>query len=427
VTSQQIVSLLLALTVILAASRLLGAAAEKLGQPAVIGEILGGILAGPTVLHGAVGHALFPAGIGTALGALASVGVAMFMFVVGMEVSIGRSSRQGTAVGVGLAATIVPFLAGAALALHLGAGLTGDRRTAFELFFGSALAVTAFPVLARILFDQRLMRTQLGTWAMGSAAICDVLSWSLLAVATAYARTGGTSPWTVLLVVPFAMVVVFVVKPLLRRLLPRISRGEVMLAVALIGTLLCGAVTERLGLHFIFGAFLFGLVMPRDDGTATVRVEVLDRVGQLAVVLLLPIYFFTAGMKVDLSGLTGESVFDLALIIAVAIAAKTVPAYVAARLSRVDPRRSVALAVLMNTRGLTELIILTVGLDLGILSPSLYSLMVVMALVTTALTGPLLRLIRPERRATADEPATSRAASGDPAGDVARPDPVRGG
>jgi Kef-type K+ transport system membrane component KefB len=394
VQPEQIISLFLALASILAVSRLLGAAMQRLGQPAVIGEILGGILVGPTLLHGGVAATLFPASTRPLLAALANLGVALFMFLVGLEMDLGRHEKRGVPVSLSLATTLVPFGLGAALAVHLAGDRSGGHRAAFILFLGAAMAVTAFPVLARILFDRGMHGTVLGTWALASAAICDVLSWSLLAVATTLAGHHRQSAWFVLLAVPYALLVLVVVRPWLRRLLPRIRRNETVLASALTGALLSGAVTEWLGLHFIFGAFLFGLAMPRGR-QAAVRADLVRSVGQQTLVLLLPIYFVTAGLRVDLSRLGSSALRELALILLVASGGKVAAAVAAARLSGVDMRGSVVLAVLMNTRGLTEIVILTVGLDLGILRPELYSLMVIMALTTTAVTGPLLSLSYP--------------------------------
>ncbi|WP_240969382.1 cation:proton antiporter [Streptomyces sp. HNM0575] len=400
-TSHQIIFLFVDLALILLLARLLGMAAAKLGQPPVIGEVLAGILLGPTLFHGAISDTLVPTDVRPFLSALANVGVAIFMFIVGLELDKDLIGGRGrTAVSVSVLSIVLPFLLGMALAWFIHTNHHSAERTAFVLFMGAAMSVTAFPVLARILSDRGLQRTPLGAISLASAAMGDVIAWCLLAVVVARAGAANAGQLLILAVIPYLALMFLVVRPLLRRLTSRYEgAGELslgVLATLLGGLLVSGAITEWLGLHFIFGAFLFGLVLPR-DGVKALRDDVIKRVGQVSGVLLLPVYFIVAGLRVDLSHLDLSGLGELVLILLVAIGGKFLGAFLGARLSGMANRESAVLGTLMNTRGLTELIILSVGLEMGVLDDELYSLMVVMAVVTTAMAGPLLSLLRPQQ------------------------------
>ncbi|WP_078625155.1 cation:proton antiporter [Streptomyces iakyrus] len=404
-STHQMTTLLLALAMISLLAFAAGALARRLRQPPVIGEVLLGVLLGPTLLNGAVSDALFPEDIRPFLTALANLGVALFMFAVGAELDAGlMRGRRFVAGTVAVGSVILPFLLGALLALYLFAGHPTDDRTGFVLFMGAAMSVTAFPVLARILTDRGMQRTWLGAVALACAAIDDVLAWTLLAVVVAMSGAGTGSQWLLLLFVPYVVLMFTVVRPVLRRILEhRRFTGPgnpAAMVLPLGGLLLSAAFTEWIGLHFIFGAFVFGAVMPRRTtrgGPSDVTGQVRERISSLNDYLLLPMFFIVAGLKVDLSGMNGTDLLELGLILAVAVGGKFVGAFAAARATGMQNRPATALAVLINTRGLTELIILTVGLQLGALDGELYSIMVVMALVTTAMAGPLLQLIYPVR------------------------------
>ncbi|WFB09340.1 cation:proton antiporter [Streptomyces sp. LX-29] len=401
--SHLIVTLLLDLALIVVLARVFGAAARRLKQPAVIGEVFAGILVGPTLFDGWIADNLFPAEARPFLSALAQVGVAVFMFVVGLEVDRTLLRNRGRiAASVSLTSIALPFSLGLLLALYLVDRHQSPDDLGFVLFMGAAMSITAFPVLARILTDRGLHRTALGGLALACATIDDVLAWSLLAVVVTVIGADAEQ-WRILLVLPYVAAMVTVVPPLLRRLMARGKPGTGeehararVLAVALAGLLASAAATEWMGLHFIFGAFLFGAVIPRDSFEWAHR-AVVEGLGQISTVLLLPVFFVVAGLKVDLSGLDAGRLGELALILLVAIGGKFCGAYLAARAHGVAQRQAAALGALMNTRGLTELIILSVGLQLGVLDQSLYSLMVVMAVVTTAMAGPLLQAIYPDR------------------------------
>nr|AGS49521.1 Na+/H+ antiporter [uncultured bacterium esnapd7] len=395
-TTHQVLFLLLDLAVIVALARLLAMLAAKLDQPPVIGEVLAGILLGPTLFGESFSAALFPMDVRPFLAALANVGVAVFMFVVGLGLERTLLKGRGRiALTVSVSSIVLPFALGTGLAFLLIENHDPPHRLGFVLFIGAAMAVTAFPVLARILADRGMLRTALGGLALTCAAIDDVLAWSLLAVVVMV--SGGGDQWLIGLVPLYVAVMFLVVRPLLRRLFAAHGTGLTTgrLAVVLAGLLTSGAATEWIGLHFIFGAFLFGVVMPRDD-TEALRGALIERVGEFNGALLLPVFFIVAGLKVNLSGIGTTGLVELALVLLVAVGGKFGGAFAGARLRRLPARTSAALATLMNCRGLTELIILTVGLQLGVLDRSLYSIMVVMAVVTTMMTGPLLRLIHPK-------------------------------
>jgi Kef-type K+ transport system membrane component KefB len=396
-TTNQIIMLLLDLALILVLAGVFGAIARRFGQPPVVGEIFAGILVGPTLLQGAIAHNLFPADVRPLLSALANVGVALFMFLVGMELDHqAMRGRHGTTVSVAMASTVLPFGLGAALAQLLTNHQPPGQRLGFTLFIGVAMSVTAFPVLARILADRRMSGTQVGRLALASAAVGDVLAWSLLAVVVALAGGSAGAPWRVLLLIPYAAMILLAGRPLLRRILSPDTATGGRFGIVLAGLLMSGALTEWMGLHFIFGAFLFGVAMPR-DGAEPLRKDIARSLEKFCGVLLLPVFFVVAGLQVNLSLLDVGGLGEFGLIMLVAVGGKFAGAFGAARLHGIQPRQAGALAVLMNTRGLTELVILTVGLNLGVLDTALYSLMVAMAVVTTAATGPLLRMIYPQR------------------------------
>ncbi len=378
----------------------------------MLGEILVGILLGPTFFHARITNALFPPSLIPPLTALADIGLVLFMFVVGYEVDLRLiRGRERVAVAVSTGSVILPLALGSLLGVWLAHRNHVPHVSTFALFIGTAMAATAFPVLARILTDRGLHRTRIGGIALASAAIADVLAWILLAVVVALA--GSTQQWKVLLAIPYAAAMFVVVRPLLRRLgQSYLEAGRLtpnVLATVLAVLLLSCYATNWMGLHFIFGAFLFGIIMPREPVMA-MREEILERLEQLCVVVLLPLYFVVSGLSINLSTIGRSGLQELVAILVVAIGGKLAGAYLGAQLTGVRGRNAGVLATLMNTRGLTELVILSVGLQLHILTKPLYALMVVMALVTTAMSGPLLRWIYPDKIMQRDRAAADRAA-----------------
>ncbi|HET6876186.1 MAG TPA: cation:proton antiporter [Jatrophihabitans sp.] len=416
-TPHNVELLLVDLALIIVLARLLGLAARRLGQPQVLGEIVAGILLGPTLFSGAITDTLFPVDLLPSLSALANVGLVLFMFIIGYELDRDLiRGRERIAATVSLGSILVPMLAGFGLGLWLGTKHDhAGSLTSFALFVGASMSVTAFPVLARILTDRGLHRTRIGGLAVASAAVDDVAAWTILAVVVTIAGAAAGDTWHILFAPLYLALMYGAVRPLLRWVSERQRRENRLtpdlLAVVLIGLLLSAYATQWLGVHFIFGAFIFGTVMPRKDG-AVLRERILERLEQISVLLLLPVFFIIAGLSVNLSAIGGQGLVELLAILGVAIGGKFVGAYIGATVQGVSRRHSAVLATLMNTRGLTEIVILSVGKELGVLDDSLFSLLVLMALITTAMTGPLLRLVYPPRLAERDLADARRAALG---------------
>ena len=389
-------------------------AAKRLGQPPVLGEIIAGILLGPTLFHGHLTATLFPATVRPPLTALADLGVVMFMFAVGylFDLRLIRGQER-VAASLSAGSIILPLSLGAGLGTWLASRHHVHQVLPFALFVGTAMSVTAFPVLARILTDRNTHGTRVGSIALAGAAIDDVLAWVLLAVVAAIAGAGG-QPLRLLLAPVYVGVMFGLVRPQLRKLVEVYQQRRRLtpnvLAIVLAGLLLSSYATDWMGVKYIFGAFLFGVVMPRD--ATALREDILGRLDQVSVLVLLPVFFVVSGLSVNLSTVGLSGLTELGLILLVAITGKFGGAFIGARLGGAQGRRAGALATLMNTRGLTELVILSVGLQLHVLDQSLYSLMVVMAILTTMMAGPLLRLIYPDRFVARDIAEADRAALG---------------
>ena len=420
-TDQEVQLFLADLAIIVVLARLLGMAAKRLGQPPVLGEIIAGILLGPTLFQGQITATLFPIEIRAPLSALANLGVVIFMFAVGYELDLRLfRGRERVAASVSVCSVVLPLSLGAGLGVWLASRHHVHDVVPFALFVGTAMSVTAFPVLARILTDRGMHRTRIGGIALASAAMDDVLAWSLLIVVVAIAGAGGQQ-FRLLLAPVYAGVMFGVARPLLRRLVGVYQRqGRLtpnVLVTVLAGLLLSSYATDWMGVKYIFGAFIFGVVMPREGAAAAaLRGAILRRLEQVSVLVLLPVFFVVSGLSVDLSSVGLASLVELGLILLVAIAGKFGGAFAGARIAGVRGRPAGVLATLMNTRGLTGIVIVTVGLQLHILDQSLYSLMIVMAIVTTAMAGPLLHFIYPERFVRRDIAEAERVALGTAAG-----------
>ncbi|GHF14204.1 cation:proton antiporter [Streptomyces morookaense] len=412
----------LALALALTAARLCGAAARRIGQPPVVGEIFAGILLSPTVLTAPVSHALIPGSVRPLLEGLANIGLAIFMFTVGYELDLALlRGRRRTALTLAAGSVVVPLAAGVLLALPLAGTYAPGNRTGFVLFLGVAMSVTAFPVLARILTDRGLNSRPLGGITLAAAAVGDVAAWLCLAAVVAFC--GATGQWHVMFLPLYAAVLWCAVRPLFRRLSAGPGLGGELpagllpaLTVALAAS--CAA-TEWMGVHFIFGAFALGAVLPK-TGPEQVRTRLVEQLEHAGSHFLLPLYFIVAGTKVDLSGVGPGLLGTLAAVVAVAVASKAAGAYAGARLSGTGHRMALPIAVLMNTRGLTEIVIVTVGLQMHLIDGRFYSIMLIMAVVTTAMTGPLLNLVRDGARRGPDTAATGALSAPRPAGAVSR-------
>ena len=393
---------LVATALIVVVAQLLGALLERWGQPRVIGEILGGIALGPSllgVLSPGLEGLLFSPAVTSQINLLGQIGLALFMFLIGLELNpdllkerLPLATRI-TAVGVAL-----PLLLGMGLALVLERWqpelLPGTNSLAGALFMGTAMAITAFPVLARILRERQLIDQPLGALTITVAAIDDLISWILLAAVVAFARAatlwGALQP--LLLTLGWALVLLVGLRParrcLERRFARRAELGPLVQVAILAGALISAAITEAIGVHLIFGAFLWGLAMPRSPA---LRTHLEARLEGVVLQLMLPLFFAISGLNTQLGSLDSLVLWAvLALVLVVAVGGKFVGTWVTARLSGVPPREAQALGWLVNTRGLTELVILNVGLSLGAISTSLFTIGVLMAVITTVMTGPLL-------------------------------------
>lgn len=396
--------LLLQLLVVIAVARSAGLLFRRLGQTAVIGEMAAGILLGPSLLGKALPSVetfLFPPSSLPLLQLLSQLGVVLFMFVVGMEVDVQRLRQRARAtVIISNAGIAVPFCLGILLSLFLYANFAPPqvRFVVFALFTAVAMSITAFPVLARIIAERGLTGTELGNTAIGCAAIDDVTAWCLLTGVIAVARSEGLAgpAVTIALAVLFSIVVLKGVGPRAEAFFGR-TRVEQRPGAATLAWAVCFAfasalVTEAIGIHALFGAFIAGVAL---SSAREVRETVRDAVEPLAAVVLLPLFFAAAGLRTEIGLL--DSARDWAvcgLVVAVAIAGKLGGVSLAARWSGMNWRDALAIGALMNTRGLMELVVLSVGYELGIISPAFYTIMVVMALATTCMAGPMLSMVR---------------------------------
>jgi Kef-type K+ transport system membrane component KefB len=392
-------TLILQLLVIILATQIFGSVARLFRQPAVVGEIAAGLLLGPSLLGQVspdIYAALFPHASLDTLQLLSQVGVILFMFSVGLDVDVKHLRHQApTAIAVSHFSIVVPFLLGvsAALVLFPYYAPRGVPFHSFALFMGIALSITAFPVLARVIEERGLTRTPLGSTAIACAAVDDVTAWSLLALVVTLVSAGGGGARLGVMAVALAIfmaVMVLGVRPLLTRVLATantaLTRGRT--ALTLVVMLASALATEIIGIHALFGSFLAGAIMPADDA---LRHRLRERLESLSSIFLLPLFFAFTGLRTEIGLLNdARSWLVCAAIVLTAIAGKLVGSMLAARWTGASWHDAFVLGALMNTRGLMELVALNVGYDLGILSPRMFTMLVVMALVTTAMTGPLL-------------------------------------
>ncbi|MGO4555422.1 cation:proton antiporter, partial [Stenotrophomonas sp. 2YAF22] len=392
---------LLQLLVLLLVAKGAGALLKRFGQPAVIGEMAAGLMMGPLLLGSLlpqVHGALFPAASLGPLGMLSQLGVLMFLLVAGAELDLGAlRGRRRFAFTVSHAGIAVPFVLGVVLAIWLYPqhGPQGVSFTAFALFVGISMSITAFPVLLRILADRGITHTSLGQTAIACAALGDATAWCLLALIVAAAQATGWLPASLnlLCVVAFIALMLGLVKPwFARQAIAPGREGSWLLGILLL-SLASALVTEVLGIHALFGAFAAGVAV---SSNAQLRQLLVARVEPFAVTLLLPLFFAMTGLRMRADALQGSDILLCVVVIAVATVGKLLGTWSAARSTGMASREAWRLGALMNTRGLMELIVLNLGYELGLLGDRLFAVLVIMALVTTAMTGPLLNLI--ERR-----------------------------
>ncbi|MDP9335839.1 MAG: cation:proton antiporter [Actinomycetota bacterium] len=415
------------IAIIVVVARLMGAVFKKLGQPAVVGEIVAGVMLGPSLLGSLPGNLvvhIFPQEqVRPALNVVAQLGLIIFMFIVGLELDtkIIRGKERFAAV-VSVTSVALPFVLGVLLAVglyesHKHVGRQVVDFLPFALFIGASMSVTAFPVLARILIERGMNRTRIGVVAIACAAVDDILAWSILAVVLAVVKS--SQPWDLPRILfeslAFVTFMFVVVKPRLAMLTKWYEKaGQLtpnILAVVVVGFLTSAFVTSKIGIHSIFGAFLFGVVMPRENSAALFN-EIFERLEQVSVLLLLPVFFVVTGLNVDIRGLDGSALQQLPLILLVACAGKFFGAMAAAKSQGLGTRQSAALGILMNTRGLTELVILSVGREFGVLDEQLFTMLVVMAIVTTIITEPALRVVYPDKLLAREREEAERRALG---------------
>jgi Kef-type K+ transport system membrane component KefB len=395
-------NILLALVSIIIVARCCGAIFKKMNQPAVMGEVIGGIILGPSLLGKfapALTTVLIPPSTLPYLNIVAQIGIILYMFLVGLELDLKELKKSAhTTFIISHASILVPFILGSAMALYIFKDMAPANVsfTNFALFMGVSMSITAFPVLARILADKGMTKTAIGSLALTCAAIDDVTAWCLLALVVSSAQaTMGNALMTYVYMAIYIIFMFFLVRPMLTKWTLALSDAKKFtsdkVAFFLVAILVSALLTEFIGVHAIFGAFLLGVIIPHESFVAH---DLDHKLQDVVRILFLPAFFAYTGMKTQIGLLESSSDWLLCLgIIAIATIGKWGGTLVSARLLKHSWKDSLVLGVLMNTRGLVELIVLNVGLDLGIISPRLFTMLVIMAVVTTFMTGPFLSLI----------------------------------
>jgi len=395
--------LLLQIITILLVSKFFGVIIGKIRQPSVIGEMIAGIVLGPSILgfiFPEFSSFLFPKSSLNNLQFLSQIGLAFFMFIIGMELDLSKlKNKAHNALVISHASIIFPYFLGVLVSYFIYEQFAPSNVSflSFALFMGIAVSITAFPVLARILQERNLTKTSLGAMVLTCAAADDVTAWCILAAVIAIIKAGSiiSAVFTIFLAVAFVLFMAYIVRPWIKMISNKYASTEqlsktLMILVFFI-MLFSAFVTEAIGIHALFGAFLAGVIMPQN---AKFKSVVANKIEDVSVLLLLPIFFAFTGLRTQISLLNeGHLWLTCGIIIFIAVLGKFAGSTFAAKSVGISWKDSLSIGALMNTRGLMELIVLNIGYDLGILSPSIFAIMVLMALVTTFMTGPSLDLI----------------------------------
>ncbi len=395
--------LLLQIIVIIFFARMFGFLFKKIGQPAVIGEIVAGIILGPSVFGAyfpEMTSFLFPAASLGTLSFISQIGLILFMFIIGMELDLKAIGKQAYgAVIISHASIIIPYTLGMGLAYFMYKEYAPANISflSFALFMGIAMSITAFPVLARILQEKGMTKSKLGAMALTCAAADDLTAWCILAAVIALVKSGSSisAIYTIGLALIYVLVMLKLVRPALKRLEHVYANKEhkrtAVIAFLFLMLIVSSYISSIIGIHALFGAFLAGVIMPPG---IEFRKIVTDKIEDLSIILLLPLFFVITGLRTQISLLNeGHLWVTFGWVLLVAVAGKFGGSAIAAKMVGQNWKDSLSIGVLMNTRGLMQLIVLNIGYDLGILTPQIFAMMVLMALVTTFMTGPALDLI----------------------------------
>ncbi|HET7000949.1 MAG TPA: cation:proton antiporter [Puia sp.] len=396
--------LLLQIIIIIVLTQLLGWVFKKIGQPAVIGETVAGIILGPSLLgllFPDIFHFIFPVESLPNLRFLSQIGLILFMFIIGMELDTRMLRKQAfEALIISHASILIPFTLGVFLSYYLYQTYGQTDFISFALFMGIAMSITAFPVLARIIRDRKLTDTKLGNLAISCAASDDVTAWCILAILIALIRSGsGMNGFIVVaMVLLYVFIMLFPVRKILDNIHSAYEKGKIayngLMAVMYSLMLLSAWCTEVIGIHALFGAFLAGIVIPKKDG---LQRKIIDRISDVSMVMLLPLFFVYTGLRTNAGILNSSGLWiSFLLILICAVAGKFGGSTLIAKVLGQNWKDSLSIGALMNTRGLMELIVLNIGYDMHIISADIFSMMVLMALLTTMMTNPVLNWI--ERR-----------------------------
>ncbi len=401
--SHPLAILLIQIIAIISVSRMFGWVFKKIGQPTVVGEIIAGIALGPSLLGMYFPDAtamLFPPHSMPNLQFLSQIGLILFMFIVGMEVDMKfLRDKARDAVVISNTSIVVPFTLGLGLSYFIFESFApeGISFIAFGLFIGIAMSITAFPVLARIVQERGIHKTRLGTIIIASAAVDDISAWSLLAAVIAIVKAGSfvSSLYIIILAVAYVLVMLFIVRPFLKRIgdlhPTKESLNQPIVAIFILVLIISSWTTEVIGIHALFGAFMAGTIMPENIRFRNIFIE---KIEDISLVMLLPLFFVFTGLRTEIGLINDMYLWKVTgMIILVAIAGKFLGSAIAAKVVGQSWKNSLTIGALMNTRGLVELVVLNIGYDLGVLKPEIFAMMVIMALVTTFLTGPSLNLI----------------------------------